>query len=205
MNYERVEKTSYSLKIALDILRTLAATKGLFLSITLQKVSMMRTFLLVRLIQVTTQITALLIGLISTAWAAEPINTLEKSGLWSYKPSGIAIRGFDTVAYFTLGKATKGSEQFATQWQGATWYFASQEHLDLFNTEPEKYAPQYGGYCAWGIVVDNLVKIEGDLWDIVDGKLYLNFNKKLQEKWRKDIPGNIKIADEKFERLLKEK
>jgi len=161
----------------------------------------MRSFLLTKPLQTL----LLLLGFMSTAWAAEPINTLEKSGLFGYKPNGIAIRGFDTVAYFTLGKATEGSEKFATQWNGAAWHFASQEHLDLFKAEPEKYAPQYGGYCAYGVAVDNLVKIEGDLWDIVDGKLYLNFNKSLQEKWREDIAGYVKSADEKFDGLLKEK
>ena len=147
----------------------------------------------------------LMFGLMNTSWAAEEINTLERSGVWGYKPSGIAIRGFDTVAYFTMSKAVKGSESYATQWKGATWHFSSQEHLDLFKADPTKYAPQYGGYCAYGIAVDNLVKIEGDLWDIVDNKLYLNFNKDLQEKWRKDIAGYIKTADEKFEGLLSAK
>lgn len=151
------------------------------------------------------QIFTLVFGFFSAAWAAEPINTLERSGVFGYKPSGIAIRGFDAVAYFTLSKATKGSSEFATNWNGATWHFASQEHLDLFKVDPEKYAPQYGGYCAYGVAVNNLVKIEGDLWDIVDGKLYLNFNKSLQEKWREDIAGYIKTADSQFERLLQEK
>lgn len=143
------------------------------------------------------------LGLISPTWAAEEINTLERSGLWGYEPSGIAIRGFDTVAYFTMSKAVKGSEQYATEWKGATWHFASQEHLDLFKANPTQYAPQYGGYCAYGVAVDNLVKIEGDLWDIIDGKLYLNFNKDLQEKWREDAAGYIQTADEKFDGLLK--
>ena len=147
----------------------------------------------------------LMFGLMNTSWAAEEINTLERSGLWGYKPSGIAIRGFDTVAYFTMSKAVEGSENYATQWKGATWHFASQEHLDLFKANPTKYAPQYGGYCAYGIAVDNLVKIEGDLWDIIDDKLYLNFNTDLQGRWRKDIAGYIKTADEKFEGLLSAK
>lgn len=151
------------------------------------------------------QVFALIFGFFSTVWAAEPINTLERSGVFGYKPNGIAIRGFDTVAYFTLSKATKGSPEFATDWNGATWHFASQEHLELFKADPEKYAPQYGGYCAYGVAVDNLVKIEGDLWDIVDGKLYLNFNKGLQKKWREDIAGYIKTADGKFEGLLEDK
>ena len=134
--------------------------------------------------------------------AAEPINTLEKSGLFSYKPSGVAIRGTDTVAYFTQGKPVKGKDEFTTQWQGATWKFSSQEHLDLFVANPEKYAPQYGGYCAYGVAVGNLVKIEPEHWRIVDDKLYLNFNASLQKKWEGDIAGYIKEADSKIDALL---
>ena len=141
-------------------------------------------------------------GLFVNVWSAEPINTLEKSGLWGYKPSGVAIRGFDTVAYFTEGKPVKGKESISTSWKGATWYFSSEKHRDMFTAEPEKFAPQYGGYCAYGVAVDNLVKIEGHLWDIVDGKLYLNYNEKLRNKWREDIPGYIKTADKKFDGLL---
>lgn len=139
----------------------------------------------------------------TTAFAASPINTLEKSGLFGgYEPSGIALRGYDTVAYFTESKPVEGSDQFTTQWQEATWKFASQEHLDLFTQNPEKYAPQYGGYCAYGVAQDSLVKIEVDNWSIVDGKLYLNYDDKLQSKWEKDIPKYIDDADKKFDGLL---
>ena len=138
------------------------------------------------------------------ALAAEPINTLEKSGLFGYDPSGVAIRGYDTVAYFTEGEPREGSEAFTSEWMGATWRFASQEHLDLFAADPERYAPQYGGYCAYGVVQDGLVKIEPENWTIVDGKLYLNYNDDIQEKWERDIPGFIAAADAKFEGLLEE-
>jgi YHS domain-containing protein len=140
--------------------------------------------------------------MVSTAHAAEPINTLEKK-LFGYKPSGVAIRGYDTVAYFTVGEPTEGSKDFSAQWQGASWHFASQEHLDLFEANPEKYAPQYGGYCAYGVAQDALVKIEPENWKIVDGKLYLNYNDDFQERWEKDIAGFIATADKKFESLLK--
>jgi len=148
----------------------------------------------------------LLLGLFATAptFAAEPINTLEKSGFFSYKPSGVAIRGTDPVAYFTEGKPLEGSDEFTTMWQGATWKFASREHLDLFVADPEKYAPQYGGYCAYGVAQDNLVKIEPENWSIVDGKLYLNYDDDLQEKWEGDIEGYIKDANMKFQGLLAE-
>ena len=130
------------------------------------------------------------------------INTLEKSGFFSFKASGIAIRGTDTVAYFTQGQAVEGSDNFTTQWQGATWKFSSQENLDLFVAEPEKYAPQFGGYCAYGVANGYLVKIEPDNWTIIDNKLYLNYSDGVQEKWEKDIPGYIDKASQKFEGLL---
>jgi len=136
------------------------------------------------------------------ATAAPPINTLEKKGLFGYAHNGIAIRGYDTVAYFTVGKPVKGKDAYTTEWNGATWKFSSQEHLDLFVGAPEEYAPQYGGYCAYGVAQDSLVKIEPEYWTIFGGKLYLNFNRKLNNKWKKDIPGYIKTADEAFEKLL---
>lgn len=144
----------------------------------------------------------LLFFTLGNSWAAERINTLEKQGLFSYQPNGIAIRGYDTVAYFTQARPVEGDDQFTTEWQGATWKFSSQEHLDLFTTDPEKYAPQYGGYCAYGVAQNNLVKIEPDQWTIHDDKLYLNYNAKLNKEWKKDIPGFIKTADKLFDSLL---
>lgn len=138
------------------------------------------------------------------AMAAERINTLEKHGLFSYEPSGIAIRGYDTVAYFTQGKPVKGSDDFTTEWEDATWKFSSQEHLDLFTADPQKYAPQYGGYCAYGVAQESLVKIEPDQWTIHDDKLYLNYNAKLNNEWKKDVSGYISKADTLFESLLAE-
>jgi YHS domain-containing protein len=144
-----------------------------------------------------------LISMAPVIHAAPKINTLEKSGLFGkYKDSGIAIRGFDTVAYFTQGKPVKGSADYVVNWSGATWQFASQEHADLFKADPEAYAPQYGGYCAYGVAQDYLVKIEGDQWKIEDGKLYLNYDRKVQSKWIKDIPGYIATANSKFDALL---
>ena len=147
---------------------------------------------------------AALLATSAGALAAEPINTLERSGLFGYDPSGVAIRGYDTVAYFTEGKPVDGSDDFTAEWEGATWRFASQEHLDLFEGDPEAYAPQYGGYCAFGVARGGLVKIEPELWKIVDGKLYLNYDDGVQEKWEKDIPGFIDAADGQFEKLLAE-
>lgn len=137
------------------------------------------------------------------ASAAPAINTLEKEGLFGYEHNGIAIRGYDTVAYFTQSKPVEGKDEFSTQWSGVTWKFSTKEHLDLFTASPVQYAPQYGGYCAYGVAQMNLVKIEPDQWTIVEGKLYLNFNAKLNKAWNKDIPGYIKLADAVFADLLK--
>jgi YHS domain-containing protein len=133
--------------------------------------------------------------------AAPPANTL-KSGLFGGR-SDIAILGFDPVAYFTDGKPVKGQDGFAFEYLGAKWKFASQAHLDMFKSNPEKYAPQYGGYCAYGVAQDNLVRIEPDKFRVIDGKLYLNFDADVQKKWLMDPTGFIKLADAKFPALLK--
>lgn len=150
-------------------------------------------------------ITATVLGVLlslASALAAEPINTLERAGLWGYKPSGVAIRGYDPVAYFTDGAPVEGSDEFTTQWRGATWKFASEKHLTLFKENPERYAPQYGGYCAYGVAQGYLVKIEPENWSIVDDELYLNYDDEVQSKWETDIPGFIKSAEENFTGLL---
>jgi YHS domain-containing protein len=140
--------------------------------------------------------------LASTAvFAAPPINTL-KGGLFGGR-TDTAILGYDTVAYFTDGKPVKGQDAFVTEWMGAKWKFASQAHLDLFKASPEKYAPQYGGYCAYGVSQDNLVSIEPDKFKVEGGKLYLNYDAGVQATWLKDVSGYIKQADAKFPALLK--
>jgi len=146
---------------------------------------------------------ALVVAALSgAAHAAEPINTLEKKGLFGYKASGVAIRGYDTVAYWTQGQPVEGDEAITADYMGATWRFASEAHRDLFTAEPAKYAPQYGGYCAYGVAQDSLVKIEPEDWTILDDKLYLNYDDGVQSRWEGDIPGFIMAADEKFDGLL---
>jgi YHS domain-containing protein len=134
-------------------------------------------------------------------FAAPPINTL--SGGLLDRQTGIAIRGYDSVAYFISNKPVKGKEEFSTNFQGAKWLFSSKENLDLFLSNPEKYLPQYGGYCAYGVAVDNLVSIEPDKFTIKNGKLYLNYDSDIQSKWLKDPDKYISEADKKFTTLLK--
>ena len=119
-----------------------------------------------------------------------------------YSDSGGAIRGYDPVAYFTAGKPTKGSGAFTHQWRGATWHFASAENRDRFAADPEKYAPQYGGYCAYGVAQGYAVSIDPSAWSVVDDKLYLNYSKRVQADWQKDVPGYIRKADGNWPKVL---
>ena len=109
--------------------------------------------------------------------------------------SDIAIKGYDTVAYFKTGKALKGNESFTFKWHDKTWYFLTKDNRDLFATSPEKYAPQYDGYCAWAMAEARKARTDPEAWEIVNGKLYLQCSKAAYEKWSRDIPGNIKKAD----------
>jgi YHS domain-containing protein len=129
-----------------------------------------------------------------TVFAASPINI---------DSNGIAIKGYDPVAYFTMDKPVKGDNTFEYEWEGAKWRFSSQNHMKLFMEDPDKYAPRYGGYCAYGVAVDALFDIQPEAWSIVDSKLYLNKNLDVRETWRKDIPGNIKKADMNWPGVLK--
>jgi len=116
--------------------------------------------------------------------------------------SNKAIKGYDTVAYFTQGKPVKGSSDYQTDYQGAQWLFSSQSNLDLFLAEPEKYAPQYGGYCAWAVSQNSTASIRPDLFTIVNGKLYLNYSDKINDRWLKDQTALIEQADKHWPELL---
>lgn len=116
--------------------------------------------------------------------------------------SNLAIRGTDPVAYFTEGKAVEGSSEFEYEWQGATWRFSSEENRQLFASNPEAYAPQYGGYCAKALSEGNVVSTDPEAWKIVDGKLYLNYSPEVQRQWLRDVPGNIAKADARWPDVL---
>ncbi len=113
----------------------------------------------------------------------------------------LAVDGYDTVAYFTDGKPVEGKKEFSHEWQGATWRFASAAHRDLFAADPEKYAPQFGGYCAWAVSQGYTADIDPEAWKIVDGKLYLNYNKKVQAQWEQDTANLIQKANENWPKL----
>ena len=108
---------------------------------------------------------------------------------------GLALSGYDPVAYFKVGKPVPGSPEFQMEWQGASWRFSNAENLAAFRGQPELYAPQYGGYCAWAVSQGHTASSDPEAWRIVDGKLYLNYSRSVQEKWQSDVPGNIRRAD----------
>ena len=114
-----------------------------------------------------------------------------------------AISGYDAVAYFDQKGPMKGGKQFSHPWRGATRYFASAENRDKFTAVPEKYAPQYGGYCAYAVAQGYTADIDPSAWSIVDGKLYLNYSLGVRERWKKDIPGYIRKADASWPEVLK--
>jgi YHS domain-containing protein len=109
--------------------------------------------------------------------------------------SGTGVKGYDPVAYFTFGQPTPGVEQYTYQWKGVTYRFASADNLQLFKADPEKYLPQYGGYCAYAMSINRIADIDPSRWAIVAGKLYLNNNYLSYHLWSLNKSGNIAAAD----------
>ncbi|MCP5161710.1 MAG: YHS domain-containing protein [Hahellaceae bacterium] len=125
-----------------------------------------------------------------------------KSPIYTAFFSDLAVSGYDTVAYFTEGKPVKGESSFSTEYQGAKWLFSSQAHLDKFKAEPQKYAPQYGGYCAWAVANNDTAKGDPLQWYLQDGKLYLNYDAEIRAKWLKDKDALIIKADANWPAVL---
>ena len=119
----------------------------------------------------------------------------------TFETNGLAIRGTDPVAYFTGNKAVAGSSEFTSEWNGSTWQFASAENQALFIESPEKYAPQYGGFCAYAVSKGSTASSDPDAWTIHEGKLYLNYSKIVRGLWARDIPGNIAKGDANWPNL----
>ena len=109
-----------------------------------------------------------------------------------------AIDGYDTFAYFTQGKPVKGDKKFQFLWRDAHWRFASQQNLALFKQNPDMYAAQYGGYCAWAMATGKTAGIDPDVWHIEDGKLYLNYNNNGQQEWFETLQADIVSADKNY-------
>jgi YHS domain-containing protein len=115
-----------------------------------------------------------------------------------FTTSNGAIRGYDAVAYFTQGRAVKGDTQFKYQWKQADWFFSSRQNLDSFRANPERYAPQYGGYCAFGMADGHKAPTDPEAFSIMNDKLYFNYNKNVQVLWTKKTAEYIQTADKNW-------
>jgi len=127
---------------------------------------------------------------------------LAKDPVYTARFSSLAVDGYDPVAYFTDGAPAKGSKEFSTEYNGARWLFVSADNLAAFTADPQAYAPQYGGYCAWAVSQNYTARGNPMNWKIVDDKLYLNYNDEIQERWNKDIPGFIAAGDKNWPTVL---
>ena len=116
--------------------------------------------------------------------------------------NGVAIKGYDSVAYHVERRARKGSAEFSHEWKGAVWHFKSAENRDLFAADPERYAPQYGGYCAWAIARGRTAPVNPTIFRIFDDKLYMNLNMKVHKDWLGKHGAYIARADEKWPAVL---
>lgn len=137
----------------------------------------------------------LLIGALSGLAVDKPVDPVNAN-------DGFAVKGYDTVAYFTAGVPTKGSPEYEYRWQGAIWRFANRKHLDMFKSDPARYAPQYGGYCAYAVSRGRTASISPKAWKIVDNKLYLNHSL-AQGSFEKDVAGAIRKADKHWPEIPK--
>ena len=115
--------------------------------------------------------------------------------------TGLVIRGYDPVAYFTEGRPMPGNPDLSVEYGGGKYLFATTANRDAFKTDPEKYAPQYGGYCAYGVAVGKKFDIDPSSWRIVDGKLYVNLNPMILGKWGADTKGYIKKSEENWPQI----
>jgi YHS domain-containing protein len=117
------------------------------------------------------------------------------------REDGVAILGYDTVAYFTDGRAMQGEPEFEYVWDGSRWWFATAEHRDLFAREPERYAPRFGGYCTGGMALGYKMVADPENWHIVDGQLYLHHSEKSLNKAVAAPKPVIAKAEETWQRL----
>ncbi|WP_447968682.1 YHS domain-containing (seleno)protein [Nitrospira sp. M1] len=123
------------------------------------------------------------------AMVATPVFALD------FMNSTPGISGYDPVSYFVDGKPMKGSGYHVAEFDGVTYVFANEDHKEMFESNPEKYVPAYGGYCAYGVAVGKKIVSDPEAWKIVDGKLYLNLDQDIQSKWLKDISGYIEQSE----------
>jgi len=119
-----------------------------------------------------------------------------------FSENEVALRGADPVAYFTESTHRIGDDRNAAMWNGTTWHFTSAANRDVFAADPEAYAPQYGGYCAFAMSRGYIAPTVPEAWTIVDTRLYLNFSLSVRTQWARDIPGNIALANQYWPGIL---
>jgi YHS domain-containing protein len=118
-----------------------------------------------------------------------------------YNHSTPAVQGYDVVSYHTGKRPVRGNGNFVSEYKGATYQFSNKQHLAMFEEDPEKYVPAFGGYCAFGVSVGKKFIGDPEVWRVVDGKLYLNLDVGIQQEWLKDVPGRIETANGKWKRI----
>ena len=114
-----------------------------------------------------------------------------------------SVGQYDPVSYFDAAGPVEGKAEFAMEWQGVAWRFANAGNLAAFKADPLKYAPQYGGYCAYAVSKGATAPGDAKVWKVVNGKLYLNLSTQVQSLWSADIPGNIAAADANWPKVRK--
>jgi YHS domain-containing protein len=117
---------------------------------------------------------------------------------------GLALQGYDPVAYFTEKRPIKGDPNITAAYEGATYRFSSPQNKEMFEKDPARYAPQFGGFCAYAVSINTTASIDPALWEIVDGRLILQNSKRAWDKWHKDPSGNLQKADANWPRLARE-
>jgi YHS domain-containing protein len=140
------------------------------------------------------------IGLAAGAVATPAV--ADKAPVYTSLFSNVAVSGHDPVAYFTEGRPVRGSKAFTATWAGAEYRFASAANRDAFRANPARYAPQYGGYCAWAVSQGYTASADPAVWRIVDGKLYLNYNAEIGRRWGQDVTGHIARANSNWPKVL---
>ena len=141
---------------------------------------------------------------LTLALLALPVFAQTKS-LLNLDKTGVAIQGYDPVAFFTDHKPVKGDPKYLVKHDGAIYLFATKQHRDLFKENPSKYEPEFGGYCAYGVSRNKLVEIDVDAFQIVDGKLLLQYSKGVRDDFNKDQAGNLVKANANWGGLVEKK
>jgi len=147
------------------------------------------------------KIIVIVLSMMFTSFGLVTPAVAESAPVYTAWRNNIAAGGYDTVSFFS-GKPQEGKAEFQTEYKGAVWHFSNETNLTLFKANPEAFAPQYGGYCAWAVANGKLAKGSPKYWHVRDGRLFLNFNARVQKNWNRDREGFIQKADKKWSTIL---